>query len=167
MSRRGALSTEPSHRGMHVLAAAGLLTVGALVSACGPDASGTSAANAAGGTSVSTEMTGATSASESSAAADAANAAQDAQNQAAAAAASAFAMPNLVGMDLQTAQNTIQTHGVFYSRSHDLRGSRHQVLDSNWLVCTQNIPTGQQVTPGQSAEGQIDLGVVKRGETCP
>ncbi len=76
-----------------------------------------------------------------------------------------FAMPAVVGMDLQSAQNLIQTNGVFLSLSHDLLGSRNQVLDSNWIVCTQNIPPGQQVTG--DVEGAIDLGVVKREEFCP
>ena len=74
-------------------------------------------------------------------------------------------MPKFVGMDLQSAQNAVQTHGIFYSKSHDLRGSRHQILDSDWVVCTQNIRPGQQVT--SDIEGQIDFGVVKRTETCP
>ena len=76
-----------------------------------------------------------------------------------------FTMPDLVGTDLQTAQNTVQTYGVFYSVSHDLLGSRNQVLDSNWVVCDQNVPAGQQVTG--AVEGSIDFGVVKREETCP
>ena len=76
-----------------------------------------------------------------------------------------FPMPDVVGMDLQSAQDLIQTYGVFFSDSHDLLGSRQQVLDSNWIVCTQNIPAGQQVTG--NAEGVIDLGVVKREESCP
>jgi hypothetical protein len=74
-------------------------------------------------------------------------------------------MPDFVGMDLQSAQNLVQANGVFFSQSHDLLGSRSQVLDSNWLVCDQNIPVGQQVTG--DAEGAIDFGVVKRGEACP
>ncbi|MGZ4556223.1 MAG: PASTA domain-containing protein [Mycobacteriaceae bacterium] len=81
------------------------------------------------------------------------------------AAFAAFAMPRFVGMDLQSAQNAVQTHRIFYSKSHDLRGSRHQILDSDWIVCTQNLPPGQQVT--SDIEGQIDFGVVKRSETCP
>lgn len=76
-----------------------------------------------------------------------------------------FTMPDFVGMDLQSAQNLVQTNGVFLSRSHDLLGSRHQVLDSNWIVCDQNIPAGQQVSG--DVEGQIDFGVVKREESCP
>ena len=81
------------------------------------------------------------------------------------AAFAAFAMPNFVGMDLQSAQDAVQTHGIFFSKSHDLLGSRHQVLDSDWMVCAQNIPAGQQVT--SDIEAQIDFGVVKRAENCP
>ncbi|MGY1810148.1 hypothetical protein ACI8AF_22505 [Blastococcus sp. SYSU D00669] len=76
-----------------------------------------------------------------------------------------FAMPDFVGMDLQTAQNLVQANGVFLSLSHDLLGSRNQMVDSNWVVCDQNIPAGQQVTG--DVEGLIDFGVVKRGEPCP
>ncbi|WP_104526362.1 hypothetical protein [Blastococcus atacamensis] len=76
-----------------------------------------------------------------------------------------FVMPDLVGIDLQTAQNAVQDNGVFLSLSHDLLGSRNQALDSNWMVCDQNIPAGQRVTG--NAEGAIDFGVVKREEFCP
>ena len=76
-----------------------------------------------------------------------------------------FVMPDVVGMDLQSGQNLVQTYGVFLTVSHDLRGSRNQALDSNWLICDQNIPPGQQVTG--DVEGQIDFGVVKREESCP
>ncbi|MCA0146775.1 hypothetical protein [Blastococcus sp. LR1] len=76
-----------------------------------------------------------------------------------------FVMPNLVGIDLQTAQNTVQTNGVFFSVSHDLLGSRNQALDSNWIVCDQNVAPGQRVTG--DVEGAIDFGVVKRNEVCP
>ena len=76
-----------------------------------------------------------------------------------------FSMPNVVGMDLQSAQDLVQTNGVWLSMSHDLLGSRNQAIDSNWLVCDQNVPAGQQVTG--DVEGTIDFGVVKRGEVCP
>jgi hypothetical protein len=76
-----------------------------------------------------------------------------------------FAMPDVVGMDLQSAQDLIQTFGVFLTVSRDLLGSRNQALDSNWLVCSQNVPAGQQVRG--DVEGAIDLGVVKREESCP
>jgi beta-lactam-binding protein with PASTA domain len=74
-------------------------------------------------------------------------------------------MPDVVGMDLQSAQDLIQTFGVFLTVSRDLLGSRNQALDSNWLVCSQNVPAGQQVSG--DVEGAIDLGVVKREESCP
>lgn len=76
-----------------------------------------------------------------------------------------FSMPNFVGMDLQSAQDLVQTNGVWLSVSHDLLGSRSQAIDSNWMVCDQNIPVGQQVTG--DVEGAIDFGVVKREEICP
>jgi hypothetical protein len=76
-----------------------------------------------------------------------------------------FAMPAVVGLDLQSAQDTMQQMGVFYSVSHDLLGTRNQVLDSGWIVCDQTPPAGQQVTG--NVEGTIDFGVVKRGEPCP
>lgn len=79
-----------------------------------------------------------------------------------------FKMPNLVGMNLQNAQNEVQKNGIFFSRSHDLRGSRAQVLDSNWQVCIQTPAAGTHIK-GKAAdfEGAIDLGVVKLTETCP
>jgi hypothetical protein len=76
-----------------------------------------------------------------------------------------FVMPSVVGMTLQDAQDLIQTNGVFLSLSHDLLGTRNQVLDANWRVCTQNVPAGQRVTG--DAEGVIDLGAVKLEEPCP
>ena len=76
-----------------------------------------------------------------------------------------FAMPDMVGANLQVAQNTMQDNGVFWSVSHDLLGIREQVVDGNWQVCDQNVPAGQRVT-GQ-VEGAIDFGVVKLEERCP
>ena len=76
-----------------------------------------------------------------------------------------FAMPDMVGTNLQVAQNTMQENGVFYSVSHDLLGIRKQVMDGNWQVCDQNVAAGDRVT-GQ-VEGAIDFGVVKLEETCP
>ena len=43
-----------------------------------------------------------------------------------------FMTPNLVGRDLQSAQDAVQTFGVFFCKSHDLAGNRMQILDSNW-----------------------------------
>lgn len=74
-------------------------------------------------------------------------------------------MPDLVGADLQSAQNAVQEFGVLYSVSHDLLGNRNQAVDSNWIVCDQNVAPGRRVTG--EAEGQLDFGVVKREEPCP
>ena len=77
-----------------------------------------------------------------------------------------FTMPDLAALDLQTAQDTIQTFGVFLSSSHDLAGSRNQVLDSNWQVCAQTPAAGSQVQ-GESSKISIDFGVVRLEEACP
>lgn len=79
-----------------------------------------------------------------------------------------FVMPNLVGANLQDAQNTIQELGVFYSISHDMLGSRNQVLDSNWQVCEQEPAPGTRISgPAEQFEGTIDFGAVKLTESCP
>lgn len=75
-------------------------------------------------------------------------------------------MPNLVGSNLQAAQDAIQAltgGGIFFTRSHDATGaSRQQVLDRNWKVCTQNIPAGRAINAG----ADIDFGAVKLEEPC-
>jgi hypothetical protein len=82
-------------------------------------------------------------------------------------AAEQWAMPDLTGAVLQDAQNQIQSltaGAVYFTDSHDLSGKdRHQVLDDNWQVCTQNVAPGAAIT----ATSEIDLGVVKLGESCP
>jgi hypothetical protein len=75
-------------------------------------------------------------------------------------------MPNEVGKDLQSAQDDIQRVSgdpVFFSHSHDVLGSRMQILDRDWKVCTQNLAPGRKAG---SAE-HIDFGVVKSSESCP
>jgi len=70
-------------------------------------------------------------------------------------------MPDVICMNLQQAQDLIQTKGVFFSRSHDATGAgRMQVLDSNWVVVEQSPAAGAVI-----GEGDADLGVVKYGET--
>ncbi|MCX5045528.1 hypothetical protein OG921_20390 [Aldersonia sp. NBC_00410] len=77
----------------------------------------------------------------------------------AAPAASAL-MPAVVCMNLQSAQDTIQAAGVFYSRSEDATGAgRMQISDRNWVV------VGQRPDPGTPiGEGDAMLSVVKIGE---
>ncbi|MCZ4520893.1 hypothetical protein O4220_20465 [Rhodococcus ruber] len=70
------------------------------------------------------------------------------------------AMPPVVCMNLQSAQNAIQAAGVFYSRSVDASGaSRMQVNDSNWIVVAQDPPAGTLI-----GEGDALLSAVKVGE---
>jgi hypothetical protein len=87
-------------------------------------------------------------------------------NTAPAQAGSSFTMPNEVGHGLQDAQDDLQRVSgdpVYYSKSHDLLGSRHQILDRDWQVCTQNIAEGATVSENDT----VDFGVVKLSEGCP
>lgn len=77
-------------------------------------------------------------------------------------------MPNMIGKDLQGAQDEIQsiTGGkVWYSGSTDLTGQdRAQIIDRNWVVCTSTPPPGAPFT----TTTEINFGVVKmNGESCP
>lgn len=77
-------------------------------------------------------------------------------------------MPNLIGRNLQDAQDAIQAltnHEVFYSGSTDLTGQgRNQILDRNWQVCTSTPPPGASFTK----DTVIDFGVVRIDvEHCP
>ena len=75
-------------------------------------------------------------------------------------------MPDLVGSNLQQAQDQIQKltgNPVFLTTSHDVTGKkRNQVVDSNWKVCTQNVAAGSQFTE----KSVIDFGAVKNEESC-
>jgi len=77
-----------------------------------------------------------------------------------------WTMPNLVGENLQDAQNAIQSltdYRIFVTHSHDASGAhRLQVVDSNWQVCSQNVKPGKTITTGTA----IDFGAVKLGESC-
>ncbi|KHO27713.1 hypothetical protein QQ44_04440 [Mycolicibacterium setense] len=78
-----------------------------------------------------------------------------------------WSMPNLIGMDLQGAQDAIQslTDGeVWFSSSTDLTGKgRAQISDRNWQVCSSTPPAGAKFT----VSTQIDFGVVRVSEDCP
>ena len=129
------------------------------------------AADKAAAEAAAAEQAAADKAAADKAAADKAAADKAAADAAAAAAAGPsvdFAMPSLVGENLQVAQNVVQTHGVFYSLSHDLLGMRMQVMDGNWKVCDQTPAAGTRIQ-GAAAdwEGRIDFGVVKLSESCP
>ena len=67
-------------------------------------------------------------------------------------------VPNVVGKDLQTAQDTMQAAGLYYLTSHDSTGlNRMQILDRNWLVTDQSPAAGTMV----EADRLIDLGARK------
>jgi beta-lactam-binding protein with PASTA domain len=72
-------------------------------------------------------------------------------------------MPDVMCMNLQQAQDTIQAAGAFFSRSEDATGQgRAQLIDSNWIV------VGQRPAPGTPiGEGDAVLSVVKIGESSP
>lgn len=79
-----------------------------------------------------------------------------------------WTMPNLIGKDLQTAQDAIQSltnNKVWYSGSTDLTGKgRQQIMDRNWQVCTSTPAPGETFTTSTA----VSFGVVKIGtETCP
>lgn len=74
------------------------------------------------------------------------------------------AAPNFVGMGLQSAQDTAQSAGFYALASHDALGhDRHQILDRDWKVCSQNIAAGKTV----ATDTKLDFGAVKLDETCP
>lgn len=69
-------------------------------------------------------------------------------------------MPNVVCMNLQDAQDLIQTTGTFFSRSFDATGrGGSQLVDRNWIVVSQEPAAGSPLV-----EGQAMLGAVKYGE---
>lgn len=74
------------------------------------------------------------------------------------------AVPNFVGMGLQSAQDTAQAESFFSLRSHDSAGrDRLQALDRNWKVCSQNVAPGKVIP----TDTTLDFGAVKLEEECP
>jgi hypothetical protein len=75
-------------------------------------------------------------------------------------------MPNLVGQNLQGAQDAIQQltgNPAFITFSHDATGrGRRQILDRDWQVCSQSVKPGASFT----ATTRIDFGAAKLTESC-
>jgi hypothetical protein len=75
-------------------------------------------------------------------------------------------MPNMVGVNLQEAQDGIQAltgDKIFVTKSHDASGrARHQILDRDWKVCGQNVKPGAIIKP----DTLIDFAAVKLTESC-
>jgi hypothetical protein len=76
-------------------------------------------------------------------------------------------MPDATGLDLQAAQDLLQdvSGNMFYiSSSADATGEgRMQLVDSNWVVCSQNVAPGETVTE----DVDVIFYVVKDDEACP
>ncbi|MFG2779813.1 PASTA domain-containing protein [Streptomyces prunicolor] len=116
---------------------AGVLVIGGLVSACDP--------NTTGGTGSSTAT------------------ATDASGNAKTG-GSTKTVPEFVGMGLQSAQDAAQKQGFYSLKSHDALGrDRHQILDRDWKVCSQNVKAGTTT----STDTELDFGAAKLDETCP
>jgi hypothetical protein len=74
-----------------------------------------------------------------------------------------FVMPKVVGMNLQLAQDLLQSKGSYVLDQEDFKGlSRLQILDSNWKVCAQSPSAGKRV----SASTMVTLSSVKLAESC-
>ncbi len=75
-------------------------------------------------------------------------------------------MPDLVGRNLQGAQDAIQSltgYGIAVTTSSDATGAgRLQVVDRNWRVCAQSVAAGTTITAGTS----IEFSAVKLEERC-
>jgi len=77
-------------------------------------------------------------------------------------AAPSATVPDVVGQDLDAAKNVLVTAG-FPAESQDLLRGRNPLLDSDWTVCTQSPGPVAAAAAGST----VDLGVVKKAETCP
>lgn len=136
-----------------------VVPVGAALVACGGGSTTTSTPAASPPTAVVSSTTIAV--TTTTAAARTTPAVQPAPAMTTTAAAAPAIMPAVVCMNLQAAQNLIQSAGVFYSRSQDATGKgRAQISDRNWVVVSQTPAPGSPVT-----EGQAVLSVVKIGES--
>ena len=71
-------------------------------------------------------------------------------------------VPNVVGQALDAAKSVLVTAG-FPAESQDLLRGRNPLLDSDWTVCTQAPGPVAAAVAGST----VDLGVVKKAETCP
>ena len=74
-----------------------------------------------------------------------------------------FTMPRVVGMNLQLAQDLLQSKGSYILDQVDHKGLlRIQVLDRNWKVCKQTPSAGKVVL----ASTVVTLSSVKLTERC-
>jgi hypothetical protein len=79
-------------------------------------------------------------------------------------AAETFIMPDLVGQDLQLAQDRLQALGSYNLDQEDALGlGRIQVIDSDWKVCSQTPDAGTQFPKDK----RVTLFAAKDEEDCP
>ncbi|OZM79475.1 hypothetical protein [Pseudonocardia sp. MH-G8] len=70
-------------------------------------------------------------------------------------------VPDVVEDPLDLGKATLRA-ASFTGRPQDLLGGRSELVDGNWIICTQDPE------PGPAAEGTVvELGVVKDVEACP
>jgi hypothetical protein len=87
--------------------------------------------------------------------------APDSGTSASAAGAGSIRVPNVVGIDHQLAQDTMQAAGLYNLSEEDATGAgRMLVLDRNWVVVEQIPPAGVLV----SSDATITLRSKKKGE---
>ncbi len=73
-------------------------------------------------------------------------------------------MPKIVGMNLQDAQDKLQSLGSYLMDQEDASGlDRWQIDDSNWKVCSQK-PKAGKVVPITTI---VKAAAVKLDERCP
>jgi beta-lactam-binding protein with PASTA domain len=73
-------------------------------------------------------------------------------------------MPPLVGENLQTAQDILQSLGSYILSQEDATpAGRIQILDRNWYVCSQYPEAGATV----AVSDLVTLFNVKLEEACP
>lgn len=71
-------------------------------------------------------------------------------------------LPDLVGLDLQAAQDEAQAVGFYALDDQDASGQgRLQVYDRNWTVCSQEPEAGTHPT-----DTPVTLYAVKDDESC-
>jgi hypothetical protein len=75
-----------------------------------------------------------------------------------------FVMPNLVGKNLQKAQDELQSRGSYVLDEKDATGAgRITLIDSDWKVCGQKPKMGVKVL----IIATVQLAAVKLHESCP
>lgn len=86
------------------------------------------------------------------------------EDAAAAAVSETFKMPKVVGMNLQDAQDLLQSLGSYAMDQQDASGQgRLQLLDRNWTVCSQDPAPGTKTDISEI----VTLSSVKLDEYCP